>query len=252
MKANNPLKFRLVGNLRSYDSTYYFLNDYGGEAKFIISVLKKQGIKIGEASFLDLGCGTGNLFYYMKDFKKLVGVDISSKAIEIAKNKSFENAQFIVGDITTISLKEKFSGIYISTYLLQTFPDIKKVIKFLFKIKTWLKKNGLIFFTWLDEQIYKKRFKDGKSNKIFINKEGGLYFRVFTKSLNQNKRYFSIRFYQKRKLLIWSEAIYLKFWETLIKNIAKKINMKVNFKSGNGLREDYQRWAILSIKKRKI
>lgn len=51
---------------------------------------------------IDLGCGTGNKSRYLAEeggFKKVLGVDISKKAVEIAKQNKNSDCEFIVHDI---------------------------------------------------------------------------------------------------------------------------------------------------------
>ena len=96
---NNKLNFKFRGNLDFYDATYAFLNDYRGEANIIKKLMIKRGIKPSEASLLDIGCGSGNLFLYLSEIKNLIGVDISKNLIKQAKNKKIRNARFICQDM---------------------------------------------------------------------------------------------------------------------------------------------------------
>jgi len=66
---------------------------------------------------LDVACGTGNLADYFKG--DYVGVDISEKAIEIAKKVRRKNACFFVADYTQrqISISEKYDSFYLGEFL---------------------------------------------------------------------------------------------------------------------------------------
>lgn len=61
---------------------------------------------------LDVACGTGVLIpdYVDRKVKKCVGIDISQKMIEIAKEKfsGYENVEFICADAENLKLNEKF------------------------------------------------------------------------------------------------------------------------------------------------
>lgn len=61
---------------------------------------------------LDVACGTGVLIpdYVSRKVRKCVGVDISQKMIEIAKEKfgGYENVEFICADAENLNLNEKF------------------------------------------------------------------------------------------------------------------------------------------------
>ncbi|MEM4282248.1 MAG: class I SAM-dependent methyltransferase [Candidatus Woesearchaeota archaeon] len=243
LKNVEETKFRFFGDKNYYDITYFFLNDYEGEAKFIKKLLNKSKISPYKTSLLDIGCGTGNLFLYLKDFKALFGVDISKKLIKIARNKKIKNAKFISKDIKKLNLKKKFNIIYISTFLIQTFPNIKILQRFLNKIKKNLKEKGIIIFSWIDERDYSKTYKDGQSQKRYLQNKWS--FNVTTYKINR-KRYFKITFYdENNKMRLGSEALYLTFSKELLKNLAKRVNMKIIFFRNFGLKEPYQKWAVL-------
>jgi ubiquinone/menaquinone biosynthesis C-methylase UbiE len=64
------------------------------------------------ATVLDLGCGTGEPIgqYFIDAGFKVIGVDGSSKMLEIAKSRC-PNTRFILSDMRTIHLNEKFDCI---------------------------------------------------------------------------------------------------------------------------------------------
>lgn len=86
------------------------------EDKDIIPLLEEVGIKEGD-KVLDVGCGTGRITSLLHSFSnaEVVAIDISSKMIEIAKDKykDKEYARFFAGDFLTYSFKEKFDVIVI-------------------------------------------------------------------------------------------------------------------------------------------
>tara|TARA_R100001530_G_scaffold84874_1_gene59146 strand:- start:50 stop:676 length:627 start_codon:yes stop_codon:yes gene_type:complete len=66
--------------------------------------------RINSGTVLDIGCGTGSLCIELSKHKfKVTGVDISSTAIQLAKNKSdSQKVNFKVGDIFKKPLNKKF------------------------------------------------------------------------------------------------------------------------------------------------
>jgi len=82
---------------------------------------------------LDIGCGNGFLTYDVaKKAKKVLGIDISRKNIDIAqKNYNRANLRFIVGDATQHDFRKKFDVIILSNVL----EHIENRIEFLKKIK---------------------------------------------------------------------------------------------------------------------
>jgi SAM-dependent methyltransferase len=105
---------------------------------------------------LDLGCGNGRFY---PSFKKrnadYLGIDVSSKLIEIAKN-NYPEAKFDVSSIESISNKS-FDKIY-SIAVLHHIPSYDLRLKFLKEIKRALKDNGCLILTvWNLKEKMKKR-----------------------------------------------------------------------------------------------
>jgi len=112
--------------------------EYYGYINRIIDIIKQ----INFNSLLDVGCGDGKLIFEIMKFskdKKVVGVDLSEKAIGFAKAFNYENgAQFYCGDLADI--KEKFDVVT----LIETLEHIpnKEVNKFIDSIYERLNDGG--------------------------------------------------------------------------------------------------------------
>jgi len=229
-------------NSHNYDETYFFLNDYKGEAEFIKKLLDSRNINLSKSKLLDLGCGTGNLFSFLPALQK-VGIDISNNMIKIAKEKNIPKSKFIVRDILDFETKEKFDIIYISTFLVQTFKTFNELENFLFKIKNNLSENGVILFSWIDEKRYSEKYREETFE--FKLKNG---WNCHGKSFLENKRrYVEFEFIKSRKTKIKSHARYLILSEKNLQKINKRLKMNLKLYEGknNGLKEDYHKWAVL-------
>jgi len=84
-------------------------------------------------TILDIGCGNGALtFDLAKKAKRVVGIDINEKNIEVAKNKyGSANIEYKVGDVTKDLDNKKFDAVVLSNVL----EHIKDREDFLNKIK---------------------------------------------------------------------------------------------------------------------
>lgn len=92
---------------------------------------------------LDLACGTGTvsreISHHLGNLGRLVGIDISSVALSIAKRTvQFQNVDFIEMDVENIGLHASFDKI-VCQYALMFFPDTNNVLK---SIKSIMKKDG--------------------------------------------------------------------------------------------------------------
>lgn len=173
--------------------------------------------KISGKIALDLGCGTGMKSIYLAQqdkFEKIIGVDISARAIEVAKNNAQEaditNCEFIEHDVTDWAyLSDKKFDFILDWANLHGIPKDKR--------REYV--EGIANHTHLDSLLLLRCFSSDTSDEYFIEKvdgeEGKIYlfkeeqimslfpdFEVLQKhrSLPQTKGdYFFIEFLMKRK-----------------------------------------------------
>lgn len=111
----------------------------------IIDIIKQ----INFNSLLDVGCGDGKLIFEIMKFskdKKVMGVDLSEKAISFAKAFNYENgAQFYCGDLADIDIKEKFDIVT----LIETLEHIpnEQIDKFIDSIYERLTDGGSLIIS---------------------------------------------------------------------------------------------------------
>ena len=102
---------------------------------------------------LDIGCGSGEFLFRMKDkFDYLFGVDSSPSAIEWAKqkNREFKNIQFFEGDIDKCKFKDDF---FDCCLCLDVLEHAKNPMEILVEIKRVLRKEGQLVVSmpnWFD------------------------------------------------------------------------------------------------------
>lgn len=113
-----------------FESVAFQYENPGPFKKYYYKRLQKLvGFNIPKGSnILELGCGTGDLIASLEP-KRGVGVDFSSKMIEMAKSRHPE-IEFIEGDIHQISIKEKFDFILISN-VIGDIVDVQRVFSLL-------------------------------------------------------------------------------------------------------------------------
>jgi len=132
---NNNSKMQTFFNERasSWDSHEKMTQD---QLKELLSILPiREGMKV-----IDLACGTGIITDILFDMSKtkVLGIDISSKMIEKAKEKiSKEHADFIVSDFLETNLSHYDFIVIFNAY--PHFLDVDKLAKVLSKT---LKYNG--------------------------------------------------------------------------------------------------------------
>lgn len=115
--------------------------------RIVLGVLDKyldSGMRI-----LDLGCGVGTLSFYMAlKGNKIIGVDISKKAVDICrKNVELLNLPikpvFLVGDFVRLKFKDKFDFVLCSEVVEHLKDDQKAILK----IYNCLKDTGTLILS---------------------------------------------------------------------------------------------------------
>lgn len=105
-------------------------------AKNIINIFKKE---IKGKSILDIGCGTGVLTFPLKEIgaNKIVGIDVSKKMIDIAKNK-FKTEEFVCDNLLTWNCKERFDVVI----MYNVYPHLHPKQKIVNKVYDLLNNNA--------------------------------------------------------------------------------------------------------------
>lgn len=104
-------------------------------------------------SILDVGCGTGEFLFRLKNkFVNLYGIDTSSSAIEWAKqkNKDFKNFLFFEGELKNCRFEDNF---FDCCLCLDVLEHTKNPMDILAEIKRILRKDGQLIVSmpnWFD------------------------------------------------------------------------------------------------------
>lgn len=179
--------------------------EYAGEWESF----KKLLPKLENKTILDLGCGYGwHLIYAAKkNVKFAVGIDISKKMLEVAKEKTknLNNIELILSSIEKLkyikSLKNKKFDIVLSSLALHYIKDFDKTVK---DIKLYLNNNSYFLFSvehpiftaeGSEDWIYDSNgeikhfpidnyFYEGKRETNFLDEKVLKYHRTLTTYIN--------------------------------------------------------------------
>ncbi len=133
------------------DKTYK--NDYQGYMKFYYQDTYRQleaPKKINNLVYLEIGCGPFFLGQEIaKSCKLIVGIDISSSALKMAKkmldDKGIKNYLLVQGDILNMPLKNNIVDLIYGGCVIGHFNETQTSVDELYRI---LKKNGVSFNTF--------------------------------------------------------------------------------------------------------
>jgi predicted TPR repeat methyltransferase len=104
--------------------------------------LEKKLISLCTGKILDVGCGTGYHIPYLMKRGRTEGIDISEKAIQVAKEMGLNNCY--VADIFRFSTKKKYDTITLLQNNLGMAETIPKTKKMLMILSNLLSKDGQI------------------------------------------------------------------------------------------------------------
>lgn len=159
----------------SYDTIAQVYDEFRGTDERFYDVNVKRlwihlwvllfGYKADMGMFLDLGCGTGAHSLYLGEAGyKGLGIDLSAKMIEIASKRAREKGigvDFIKGDITALSLTQKFKCIFSNEVFvhLKDFAVVEKVFNDCY---SFLEDGGFFFFQFCTDAWLKKMSGGGQ------------------------------------------------------------------------------------------
>jgi len=108
---------------------------------------------------LDAGCGNGVYSRYLSDKFKVIGVDISEKQIELARQNA-PKAEFICEDMTKINFPDEYFDVILSYYSIIHVPRDEH-FDLLSNFYRMLKFNGVVLLVFQandDPESYEKDF----------------------------------------------------------------------------------------------
>ena len=118
------------------------------QQEFRFEVLTR-GLKTSSLKVLDIGCGFGDMFWYLKknefSIKSYTGIDVSSKMVEIASERILDSsANFYISDYTEFKTSTKFDVIFVSGTLNYKTGDSpsERITTLMALSSDWLDFNG--------------------------------------------------------------------------------------------------------------
>lgn len=102
------------------------------ENRYVTIVEFIKETQINKPSILDLGCGYGALNSYLEDecYSSFLGIDLSSVAIQRAKNANYANSKFLSADIHQFQPRNKFDIIIFNEVLYYLDNQLEIVEKY--------------------------------------------------------------------------------------------------------------------------
>ncbi|HXI83644.1 MAG TPA: class I SAM-dependent methyltransferase [Verrucomicrobiae bacterium] len=145
----------LYTDLARYYDLIYSWKDYQKEAATIQRLITKYKRSKGY-DLLEVACGTGKHIQYLKDKFRVLGTDISTGMLRVAR-QNIKGVRFQRADMVTLNLEKQFDVIvclFSSIGYVKTAADLKRT---LLNFGGHLKKGGVVIIEpWLTKEIFKK------------------------------------------------------------------------------------------------
>jgi SAM-dependent methyltransferase len=155
-----------------YYDLLYSHRDVAREVDFLERVFS-QCSQVSVRRVLDMGCGTGiHSIELARRGYEVLGVDLSQKMIEVAREKSraagVTGVYFLQADATRLEFEEEFDAAIAMYGVISYFTRDENLLEFLRSLRRALKKGGVfVFDTWnLTGVLSKRVFYETPSTSI--------------------------------------------------------------------------------------
>lgn len=177
--------------------------------RFLKFLKKDQKYKVEDRVILDLGCGTGRNANYLAELgNKVIGIEISKTAINLAKERALElglKVDYILGDIgEPYKLEDNSVDIVLDITSSNSLNEKGREI-YLTEVDKVMKKGGYFFVRALCKDGNKNvknllKISPGKEYDTYIIKEIDLIERVFSREdfVKMYSQYFKILSLEKK------------------------------------------------------
>lgn len=157
-----------------YYDLIYKDKDYEKEVDFIEAIFGEIVGASKPKRILEVGCGTGNYTKILMDRGyEVTAVDLSEDMLKIASEKCDCECKFIKGDISEITINEKFDACIAMFAVMGYLTENADIIKALNNIYNHLKPNGVfVFDVWNGLAVMRllpeQRIKEVENDEIRI------------------------------------------------------------------------------------
>jgi len=197
---------------REYKNPKLVTKNEGPQAdtlRFLKFLKKEEKYRVEDKVILDLGCGTGrNANYLAERGNKVIGIEISKTALEIAKSRAYElglSVDYRLGDIgEPYDIEDNFVDLILDVTSSNSLDEKGREIYL--KESHRILKNGGYFFVRALAKDGNKNVKNllkqspGKEYDTYVIKEIGLTERVFSREdfTKMYSQYFKILHLEKK------------------------------------------------------
>jgi 2-polyprenyl-3-methyl-5-hydroxy-6-metoxy-1,4-benzoquinol methylase len=112
-----------------------------------------RSLPLSQPTILEIGCGTGWLTEKLIQIGRVTAIDLSARAIEIAKRRNLD-AVFVNGDFCQAEFPLAFFDVVV---LVETLSCVPNQAQFLSRLASLIKPGGFLILTSLNSFVYRRR-----------------------------------------------------------------------------------------------
>jgi len=211
--------------MKQYQNLALFYDTFNDDAyyeEYCDFIMKNTSCFNHRASFLDLGCGTGNMSLLLaKRGFDVIGLDNSEEMLAVAYNKTLQSSCkvfYTQQDMSDFSLHSKVDCVISCFDCLNYILDKTSLLNVFLNVKKALKDDGVFIFDV--NTLY--RFEKVYANNVSVFEKKNLFFVWENNYSKKNKKCkFTLNFFEKRNegYFRFTEYQTQKFWDndTIIK-----------------------------------
>ena len=129
MKRDKAAPEKMWAELAPYYDVIYQWKDYRVESERVRDLIERYKLSSGKA-LLDVACGTGGHIAYLRAHYDVVGMDLNTQMLKVARKK-FPAVHFCRGDMISFDLNRKFDVIvclFSSIAYVNGYAGLKKAV----------------------------------------------------------------------------------------------------------------------------
>jgi SAM-dependent methyltransferase len=147
-----------------YDKLYADMKDYRWEAGQVLNA-----VPVDDGRLVNFGCGTGLHDQYFVNEFDVVGVDVNSAMLDVARRKN-HRARYVQGEITSVSLRGEFDVAVSLFGVLSYLDDNEELEEAIWNMSECLGDEGVLVIDYLEPR--RKPIEEGPLQPHTYQEEG--------------------------------------------------------------------------------